>query len=642
MLANIRAFAKSGFATVLIGLLIVSFGVWGVRDVFKGHVTNVVIQAGNRQMSPQDFKVEFDRARKGLEQQVGQPVTQEMAVENKFDVRLLDELATRESFAALMQKIGIHPSDQLVADQIQQNRAFFDPVSGRFDKSQYLRLLSENGLTDAKFTTALRDELAQQHLVSAMVDGLRVPRAYGALGAIYATETRDFSFFALDPRAVPPVAPPTDAQLTKFMQDNAQALMKPEFRVLTVVRFSAAAAAPTVQVTEADIQKQFDFRKDTLNKPELRSLIQIPGKDAKTAAGLAARLQKGEDPAAVAKSIGVEPVIYADKPKSAIVDPKVGAAAFGMAEGAVQVVQGDLGPAVVKLTKITPGHTATIAEVRPMLEAEARKTAAEQKVYDQSQKYDDAHTGGASLPEAAQKAGAPVMTVGPVSEQGGDPQGQRAPNVTPKLVQVAFTLPQGGESEIEDEGNGESFAVRVDKVIPKALPSLDEVRARLTQVWMARETAKRLQAKADELVARVKKGESLEAVAGSVNASVQHAVGLTRQTAGQNKDLSQEALGKGFDAKPGDVYTAENAKAFGYVVAKLDAIRQPNPADLARGVEASRPQIAMAVFREIGADARKSAREAIKPKIYPNVARQALGLEPLDPKTGKPKTGKAQ
>ena len=96
MLANIRAFAKSGFATVLIGLLIVSFGVWGVRDVFKGHVTNVVIQAGSRQVGLQDFKAEFDRARKGLEQQVGQPVTQEMAVENKFDVRLLDELASQQ------------------------------------------------------------------------------------------------------------------------------------------------------------------------------------------------------------------------------------------------------------------------------------------------------------------------------------------------------------------------------------------------------------------------------------------------------------------------------------------------------------------------------------------------------------------
>jgi len=635
MLANIRAFAKSGAATVLIGLLIVSFGVWGVRDVFKGQVTNQVIVAGKRTLGPQDFKAEFDQARKGLEQQVGQPVSQELAVENKFDVRLLDELATREAFAALLQKIGVHPSDKLISDQIEKIPAFFDRVSGRFDKTLYAQTLGQNNLTVPRFEANIRDEIAQQQVVSALVNGLRVPRAYSALGAIYGTESRDIGYFAIDPHAVPAIAAPTDAQLTKFMNENAAALMKPEYRVLTVVRFSPAIMGAGLPVTEADIQKQFDFRKDTLNKPELRSLVQIPGKDAKTAQAIAARLTKGEDASVIAKSVGVEAIAYADKPKTAIADPKVGAAAFGMAAGAVQVVQGDLGPAVVKVDKITPGHVATVAEVRPMLEAEARKTVAAEKVEELSQKYDDAHAGGASLTESAQKAGVPTLTVGPVSQQGGDPQGQRAANVSPKLVQIAFGLPQGGESEIEDEGNGEYFAVRVEKIIPKALPPLDEVRPRLTQVWMARETAKRLQTKADELVARLKKGESLEAVAGSVGASVSHAAGLDRQNAGQNRELSQEALSKAFGAKTGETFTAENAKAFGLIVGKLEAIRAPVPVQIARITEASRPQMTMAIFREIGVDARKAARNTIKPKIYPNVARAALGLEPIDPKAKK-------
>ncbi len=277
-----------------------------------------------------------------------------------------------------------------------------------------------------------------------------------------------------------------------------------------------------------------------------------------------------------------------------------------------------------------------------MLEAEARKTVAAEKVEELSQKYDDAHTGGASLTESAQKAGVPTLTVGPVSQQGADPEGQRAAGVTPKLVQIAFGLPQGGESEIEDEGNGEYFAVRVEKVIPKALPALDEVRAKLTQVWMARETAKRLQAKADELIARLKKGESLEAVAASVGGSVKHVAALDRQNAGQNKELSQEALGKAFGLARGEAFSAENAKVFGLVVGKLEAIHAPVPAQIARMTEDSRPQITMAIFREIGVDARKSARNTIKPKIYPNVARTALGLEPIDPKALKKTPEKAR
>ena len=635
MLSSFRAFAKSPLAGILIAILVISFGLFGVRDVFKGHLNNEVVVAGKRTIGPQDFKTQWDQARKGLEQQSGQPVTTEMMVENHYDARLIDELATREAFAALLDKIGLRPSDQLIKAQIEKIPAFFDQVSGRFDKALYQQTLQQNNLTVDKFEASLRDEISQTHLVSAIVDGLRAPRAYTALGAIYMTETRDVGYFSVGPGAVPAVAPPTDAQLTKFMQNNASRLMRPEFRVLTVVRFSPTLVGANLPVTDAEIQKQFDFRKDTLNKPEVRSLVQIPAKDAVSAQAIATRLAKGEDPRAIAKSTGVEAIIYVEKPKAAIADPKVGDAAFAMTVGAVQVVQGGLGPAVVKVFGISPGHVATIAEVRPMLEAEARKTAAAEKVYELSQKYDDAHAGGASLIEASAKAGVPTMTLGPVSQQGASPLGQAVPGLTLKLVQTAFALPQGGESEIEDEGNGESFAVHVDKIIPKALPALSEVRPRLVQVWMAQEVAKRLRAKADDLTARVEKGESLESVAGSVGGHVAHLVGLDRQNAGQNKDLSQESLSKIFGLKVGEAFNGEDAKAFGIVVGKIEALRGPVPTALGRMAQSTRPQLTQTLFREIGADARKSAKTTIKPKTNANVARAALGLEPLDPKTGK-------
>ncbi|OXE35574.1 MAG: rotamase, partial [Phenylobacterium zucineum] len=437
-------------------------------------------------------------------------------------------------------------------------------------------------MTVEKFEVDLRDQIAQAHLVSAIVDGLRAPRAYSALGAIYMTEARDVGYFTIGPNAVPAVALPTDAQLNKFMQDNASKLLKPEFRSLTLVRFSPALVGTNLPVTEAEIEKQFQFRKDTLNKPEVRSLIQIPGKDAATAQTIAARLTKGEDPGTLAKSYGVNVIDYADKPKSAIADPKVAEAAFTMPPGTIRVVEGELGLAVVKVIGITPGHVATLAEVRPMLEAEARKTAAAEKVYELSQKYDDARAGGASLTEAAAKAGVAAITLGPLSEQGLDQQGRPVPGLTQKLVQTAFGLPQGGESEIEDDGNGESFAVRVDKVFPKTLPALAEVKPRLTQIWMTQELVKRLRAKAEDLTTRVQKGESLEAVAGSVNSRVAHVVGLDRQNAGQNKDLSQDALSKIFGLKVGDAFNGEDARVLGIVVGKIEALRGPVPTALGR------------------------------------------------------------
>ena len=638
MLAQIRAFAKSPFSVVLIGLLIVAFAVWGIQDIFRGHISNYVVEAGPRHVSAGEFKRDFANFKKQIEKQAGQPVSDEVAVQNHFDVRVAEEIATREAFGAMVEKAGIRPSAALVQAQLEKIQAFTDPLTGRFSKSRYLEMLNNNGLSWQQFEPQMRDDIAQTHLGAGLVNGLRVPRAYSGLGAVFLMEARDVSYFPLEGKSLPQPPAPTDAELTKLMQDNAQALMRPEFRILTVVRFSPALVGANLPIDPAELKKRFDFRKDTLSKPETRALVQIPVKDAASAQAVSARLAKGEDPQAIAKSLGVDAILYADKPKSAVSDPKVADTAFAMAPGAISVVQSTLGMAVVRLDRVTPGKAVTLEEVRPQLEAELRKDAAGEKVYALSQKYDDAHQGGASLPEAAQKAGVPTMTIGPVSQQGGDPQNQPVGGINPKLLKTAFDLPAGGESEVQDAGGGEYYAVRVEKIIPKALPDFATIKPLLANEWMKREVLKRLQAKAEELMGRVKKGESMDAVAASIGAHVAHANDLTRQTAGQNKDLSQEALGQTFAVKQGEVFAAQNAKAFGAVIAKLDAIRPPSGETLARVTEGSRPQMTQAIFREISADARKAARTIVKVKIYPDLARAALGIAPSDAVgKGKPK-----
>ena len=645
MLAAIRAFAKSWVAAVLIGLLIVSFAVFGIRDVFKGQVADAVVTAGSRTLTSADFKREFDAYRQRMEQQAGQPITPQIIDANALDRGLLNALAGREAFAALIDKIGIRPSDALIAGQIQKIPAFFDQVTGRFDKKSYQQKLGENGLTPVKFEAVMRDGLAQEHLGAGVAAGLVTPRAYTALAAIYALEGRDIDYFGVEPQSVPQPTAPTDAQLTSFMTENASHLQRPEFRVLTVVRFSPELVGASLPVDPAELKKRYDFRKDTLSTPQTRTIVQIPAKDPASAVQIAARLAKGEAPAVIAKGIGVEALTYDNKPQSAIADRKVGAAAFAMSAGQIAPVQGDLGVAVVKVVAVTPGHTVTLEEARPALEAEIRKDAAAEKVYALTQAYDDAHQGGANLAQSAAKANVPAITIGAVSREGRNPQGQPVPGLTQKLMETAWALPAGGESEVEDTGSGEFFAVRVEKVIPSAMMTLEEIRPQLTQAWMQRALLQAMQTRATAFAARVSKGESLEAVAASTGVPVAHVVGISRQSASQNPQLSQDMLGRAFAAKPGEVFTAQNSH-FGLVVAKLAAVRSGDPAQLAAMAQAARPQMSGAMFRELNETAVVAARQKIKVTLDINRARAVLGLDPLDPKTTSGKAtatgGKAQ
>lgn len=634
MLAGFRSFAKSPFAVILFGLLIVSFAVFGISDVFKGPRISGAVAAGSRTVSAQDFKLRYDNYRKEAERRTGEALTPEQAVERGVDRQILQEVALQESMAEVIRRFGVNPSDKLVGNVVREqmsglhpNQRPFDPITGKFDPKMYEALLAQNNLTPDTYQAALRDEIAQTHLFTGVANGMRAPRIYSALQAAFGLESRDLAAFAINPATVERPADPTDAQLLAFMKEHADRLTRPEARVLSILRVSAQALEPSVKVDPAEVQKTFDFRKDTLATPETRSLVQIVAPDAKAAAVIAQRLAKGDQPAIVASAYGKQPVILADKPKSALPDRKVAEAAFALAAGQVSApIAGDLGLSVIKVTKVTPGAAATLDSVRPQIEAELRAQNAQAKAYDQTQAYQDAHDAGADLVAAGAKAGAMVMTTAPITAQGTDETGQPIPGLTPDMLKTAFDLSQGGESELIEVGKGEYYAVKVEKVIPAALPPLDSIKPQLTQFWLQNEMGERLKAKAEALAARVKKGESLESVAAAAGSKVQRVTGISRQNASQHQALGRDLLVATFGAKPGEIFTSR-AGQMAFVVAKLETVRPGAVGDMAAITQAMRQQTDSGLMRDLGEAARTAAMASLKTKVNLTLARQAIGVD---------------
>ncbi len=640
MLAAFRNFAKSPIAVVLLSLLIVSFAVWGIRDVFHGRISDAVVTAGSREVSPAEYKRIFNQGLKQIEEQQGQAVSLQDAIAGGFDRQVLSDLSNNEAFDEFISRLGVVPADSLVGDAIAKQTEFFDRVTGKFDKVAYQDFLGKLGLTQDRFEGIERDQIAETHLASGVGAGLRAPKTYGAVIAGYEFESRNLTFFMLDPHNVAQPDKPTDAQLQAFLNAHAAALKMPERRVLSVVRFSAKALAPTMPVDPAALEKLYNFRKDTASTPEKRSLVQIPVKDAAMAATATAKLKQGLDPAMVAKSLGVSPISYKDTAKDGVADPRVADAAFALKAGDVSgPIQGGLGLAVVKVLDVKPGHPASLDEMRPQLEAQVRADAAGQKVTDGVQKYEDAHDGGSNLAESAKAAGATVTTLGPITAQGSDLGGQTPQGVTPKLLAEAFKQPQGGESDMINDGKGEYFAVRVEKVLPPAVPSLDEIKPRLFEAYMIDQMTQRLQAKADEATARLKKGESFEAVAASMNAPVQHANTVSRASLAQNRTLGAEAAGKIFSAKAGEAFSAPTAQV-AIMVARLDSIQPPSPMQAAMLVLQGERPLSQQLFDDLGQALREEAAAKVKPTSDLARAHEALGLSadtaPAAPGKGTP------
>ena len=629
MLSMFRALANTLVARVLLGILAIAFVGWGISGRVTGHVSNEVIQAGSHTVTPDSFKRYFQISLQDAEKQAGQQVSNLDAVQHGFDLQLLQGLSADEAFAELTTRMGVRPAPSLIIGELRKQPEFFNPITGVFDQSAYQQKVAQLEMTTTQFESQIRDEIARDQLATGLAAGLKAPRTLGAVIADFELEARTLTYFTLDQHSVEQPSLPTDAQLMDFMKQNSTALMRPEMRTLTVVRFSPKALAATMPVDPTALQKAYDFKKDSLSTPEKRSLVEVPVHDAATAATVAKRIGAGEAPEAVAKSVGAQPITYADAIKSAVADPKVADAAFGLKEGQTSgVIQSDLsGFAVVKVSSITAGKVPSLDDLRAQLEPQVKLDAAKKKAYDEVQKFDDAHGGGANIVDAAGKAGVTVQTIGPITAQGADLNNKPVDGLSPKLLKDAFAQPAGGEMDDEDDGGGEYFSMRVDKITPPALPALADVKGQMIQDYMIQEMLKRLHAKADELTAAIKKGETMEAAAASVKAQVGHAVDITRQGMAQNKALGGELLQKIFDAKQGEVFNGQTAQVQ-VMVAHVDSVTPAAPGVAASMVLGQRNQLSEQLFQDMGDLARQAAKDRIKPTFDVNLAREAIGVTP--------------
>jgi peptidyl-prolyl cis-trans isomerase D len=634
MLAALRAFAKSWVAALFMGVLMVSFLFFGVRDVFHPNFSNAVITAGSTETSPGEFKRDFGIFIQEAEQRTGQEITVDDAVAAGLDQRVMQTVEAQEALTDYVQNRGVRPADYLVSLELNQAPAFQGPL-GDFDQSAFDRWLQENGLTAVEIKRDTAGGIALKHYALGLGAGLQTPKIYGAVLSSYALESRTVSLLILDPHSVPTPAAPTDAQLQALINEHKAELLRPEMRTLTVVRFSATAVSAQMPVDQAKVQALYAASKDKLSQPEKRTLVEFATHDAGKAQAILAALKAGQSPDAIAKAQGVPPIVYTDKAKTDVVDPDVADAAFAAQSGQVigPVKSALSGFAVVQIGKVTPGTVPTLEQLRPQLEAQVKQLAARAQVFDAVKKYQAAHDGGASLADSAKAAGAQLIPVGPVGADGKDVNKQPIQGLDPKLLKIAFSLNQGAESELTDAGQGDYFALRVDKIAPPAVPTLADIRPDVTKFYMQQAILTALAAEADKVADAIRKGESILAAAAAAHTKPIQAPNVTRQML--QRQLQPDMIEALFAAKQGEVVSGQVGPAQ-YMVAHIDQTHPADPAAAARDAVDRAKAFNDVIAGDMIEAAETHAVSVVRPSGDLAAARAALGVAPDQAKSGAP------
>jgi peptidyl-prolyl cis-trans isomerase D len=133
------------------------------------------------------------------------------------------------------------------------------------------------------------------------------------------------------------------------------------------------------------------------------------------------------------------------------------------------------------------------------------------------------------LAEAAKSAGLNARAIDAIDATGHDRNGAEIPDLVDPaaLLKAVFASDIGVDNETVNTRDGGYIWFEILAIDPARERKLDEVKADVETAWRKDQAARELNDRALDLVKRLEAGEAMDAVASSVQASVQHAA-LTR------------------------------------------------------------------------------------------------------------------
>ncbi len=560
MLDMLRKGAGGWLAQLFIALLVVSFAVWGVSDIFNGFRSDTVATVGGTDITIQQFNREYELAKRRLSQQLHQPITEEQAKLFGLPSQVLGRLVGDATLDDEAGTLGLGVSSDMLAKQIADDPSF-KGANGAFDHGVFLQVITANGMTEDQFVENLRQSYIRQQLVSALVGGIQLPDSYMRAFHDYQSEKRDVSYVVLPASLAGDIPDPTDAELSTFFEAHKSDYRAPELRAAEVMAMTPADMANVGDITDEEARKVYDQQLESrFTTPERRQVEQIVFKDSADAEAAAAALSSGKTFDELLAERGLKPadvdlgLITRDK----LVDPKVADAAFSLQPNSVSgVIDGRFGPVIVRVTKVEPKVVKTFDEVKDQIKKELADAKAAQEIADQLNVIEDARAGGSTLQEVAANYGLKVVTYPAIDNSGNDANGDPIPDLPggKELVQAIFNTDVGLENNPIQVDKGYVW-YSVTSVSAARDRQLSEVRDKVVAAYKKAEVDKKMTAMANDLRDRLAHGKSIDTIAQDKGLEVKTAKDVTRSTKPEN-GFTGAAIQAAFDGPKGHAAVAQ-------------------------------------------------------------------------------------
>ena len=517
---------------LVMGVLIVSFGIWGIADIFRGFGQSTLAKVGRTEISLNEFRQIYTDRLQQIGRQFGRPLTSEQARALGFDRQVLQQTLAEAALDEETRQLGLGQSDAETMRVIYADPNF-KGLGGGFDPARFQAVIRQFGFTEARYLADQRRVSLRRQLAGSVTAGLEPSKTLLEALNHFQSEKRSIDYLRLGAAQAGTIETPSPEALAAYYDEHKTQFRAPEYRKIAFVAITPEDIGKWSQISDEDARKVFDQRKDKFGSPEKRQVAQIVFPNMEEAQTARSRIASGTsfDDIAKERDLAAADVDLGFVAKSGILDAAIADAAFALSSGEVsQPVQGKFGVALVKVGTIQPAIEPDYASVAPEIKKELAADRARTQVSDLRNKMEDERGGGANVVDAAQKLGLTAVTIEAVDRSGRAPNGQPVSGIPQglDLVAPAFTSDVGVDNDAISYRGGYVW-YDVLGVTPPRERALDEVKDQVEVRWRDDQVSSRLQTKAAEMVQKLSQGGSLADEATAAGVKVETSTGFKRE-----------------------------------------------------------------------------------------------------------------
>lgn len=483
MLQDIRQNIQGTMAKVVIGLIVISFAIFGITDVLFGPQSNAVAEVNGQEVSQFELQQEVSLLQRQLFSMLGENADPSQLDSAVLTNQAIQSLVQRRVSVQAAEELGLAVSDETLGGVIGSMEEF--QISGQFSPELFQSRLATAGFTPSSFQDRLGEDILQSQLRAGLAGSTFVTPSELAAAARVSAEGRDVRYITLPIDRYRQGAEISEEAVAAYYDENAERFTSEES--VDIEYFEVTLQDYVEPVDEERLREEFDLVRDEFEQAEESrvSHILFEGSDSERAERLAAA------EAAIANGMSFTDAAreYSDDVGSADLGGDLGYTAgdafpeemeeaiAALDVGASGSVETDAGTHLLLVTDRRAGNAVSFEDVRMELEDRIQTADAAAELLIDIERLRDIAFNAADLSEPAAALDAEVQRAEGVTQSYSE--GLLA---DPRLLQAAFSedvLEQGHNSDVVELSPEQFVLLRVaDRQPPQPL-ALEDVRSEI-------------------------------------------------------------------------------------------------------------------------------------------------------------------